>query len=140
MDDKEIRKFRPVFVSANLENKKKLVQGLTEDRVKLIKELKKYRNALSPFLINVLQTNLDEWEIEIHDWQEEIKKKKKRKRAFKCSQFVDKRGSEFINSEPLLRFPLNFRPRLRDWGCASHSFRPLLDIAMSKWLSPSNYR
>ncbi|MDM5214287.1 hypothetical protein QUF94_23175 [Peribacillus sp. NJ4] len=134
MDDKEIRKFRPVFVYANWENKKKLVQGLTEDRVKLIKELKKYRNALSPFLINVLQTNIDQWEMEIYDWQEQ------RKRAFKCSQFVDKRGSEFINSEPLLRFPLNFRPRLRDWGSASHSFRPLLDIAMTNWLSSSNYR
>ncbi|WP_375088008.1 hypothetical protein ACDZ29_14205 [Peribacillus sp. RS7] len=82
MDDKEIRKFRPVFVYANLENKKKLVQGLTEDRVKLIQELKKYRNVLSPFLINVLQTNLDEWEIEIHDWQEEIKKKEKEKESF----------------------------------------------------------
>jgi len=53
MDDKEIRKFRPVFVYANLENKKKIVQGLTEDRVKLIQELKKYRNVLSPFLMNV---------------------------------------------------------------------------------------
>lgn len=40
MDDKEIRKFRPVFVYANLENKKKLVQGLTENRVKLIQEQK----------------------------------------------------------------------------------------------------
>ncbi|WP_268572468.1 hypothetical protein [Peribacillus frigoritolerans] len=39
MDDNEIRKFRPVFVYANLESKKKLVQGLTEDRVKLIQEL-----------------------------------------------------------------------------------------------------
>lgn len=38
MDDNEIRKFRPVFY-ANLESKKKLVQGLTEDRVKLIQEL-----------------------------------------------------------------------------------------------------
>lgn len=33
MHDNEIRKFRSVFVYANLENKKKLVQGLTEDRV-----------------------------------------------------------------------------------------------------------
>lgn len=74
MDDNEMRKFRPVFVYANLESKKKLVQGLTEDRGKLIQELEKYRNVLSPFLINVLQTNIDQWEIEIHDWQEEIKK------------------------------------------------------------------
>ncbi|MDM5219588.1 hypothetical protein QUF86_01990 [Peribacillus sp. NJ11] len=82
MDDKEIRKFRPVFVYTNLENKKKLVQGLTEDRVKLIKELKKYRNALSPFLINVLQTNIDQWEMEIYDWQEEIKKIEAEKESF----------------------------------------------------------
>lgn len=82
MDDKEIRKFRPVFVYANWENKKKLVQGLTEDRVKLIKELKKYRNALSPFLINVLQTNIDQWEMEIYDWQEEIKKIEAEKESF----------------------------------------------------------
>ncbi|MFY0779426.1 hypothetical protein AB1K18_03785 [Peribacillus simplex] len=82
MDDIEIRKFRPVFVYANLENKKKLVQGLTEDRVKLIKELKKYRNALSPFLINVLQTNIDQWEMEIYDWQEEIKKIEAEKESF----------------------------------------------------------
>ncbi|MFJ7310198.1 hypothetical protein [Peribacillus frigoritolerans] len=45
MDDNELRKFRPVFVYANLENKIKLVQGLTEDRMKLIQELKKYRNV-----------------------------------------------------------------------------------------------
>lgn len=74
MDDNELRKFRPVFVYANWENKKKLVQGLNGDRVKLIQELKKYRNVLSPFLINVLQTNIDQWEIEIHDWEEEKKK------------------------------------------------------------------
>ncbi|MDM5310899.1 hypothetical protein [Peribacillus frigoritolerans] len=74
IDDNELRKSRPVFVYANLENKKKSVQGLTEDRVKLIQELKKYRNVLSSFLINVLQTNIDQWEIEIHDWEEEIKK------------------------------------------------------------------
>ncbi|UZD47612.1 hypothetical protein [Peribacillus frigoritolerans] len=74
IDVNELRKSRPVFVYANLENKKKSVQGLTEDRVKLIQELKKYRNVLSPFLINVLQTNIDQWEIEIHDWEEEIKK------------------------------------------------------------------
>ncbi|MFE4707848.1 hypothetical protein [Peribacillus simplex] len=82
MHDNEIRKFRPVFVYANLENKKKLVQGLTEDRVKLIQELEKYRNVLSPFLINVLQTNIDQWEIEIHDWQEEIKKIEAEKESF----------------------------------------------------------
>ncbi len=35
MIKEEIRKFRPVFVYANLENKKKLVHGLTEDRDKL---------------------------------------------------------------------------------------------------------
>ncbi|MGG4200595.1 hypothetical protein [Peribacillus frigoritolerans] len=61
---------------------KKLVQGLTEDRVKLIQELEKYRNVLSPFLINVLQTNLDQWEIEIHDWQEEIIKIEAEKESF----------------------------------------------------------
>jgi hypothetical protein len=44
----EILKFRPVFIYANWENKKKSVQGLTEGRVKLIQELKKYRNVLSP--------------------------------------------------------------------------------------------
>jgi hypothetical protein len=82
MDDNELRKFRPVFVYANLENKKKLVQGLTEDRVKLMQELKKYRNVLSPFLINVLQTNIDQWEIEIHDWQEEINKMEEEKESF----------------------------------------------------------
>lgn len=82
MDDNELRKFRPVFVYANLENKKKLVLGLTEDRVKLIQELKKYRNVLSPFLINVLQTNIDQWEIEIHDWQEEINKIEEEKKSF----------------------------------------------------------
>ncbi|MGG1484253.1 hypothetical protein ABEI56_09310 [Peribacillus castrilensis] len=82
MDDNEIRKFRPVFVYANLENKKKLVQGLTEDRVTLIQELEKYRNVLSPFLINVLQTNIDQWEIEIHDWEEEIKKIEAEKESF----------------------------------------------------------
>lgn len=53
---------------------KKLVQGLTEDRVKLMQGLEKYRNVLSSFLINVLQTNIDQWELEIHDWEEEIKK------------------------------------------------------------------
>ncbi|WP_230163104.1 hypothetical protein, partial [Peribacillus simplex] len=82
MHDNEIRKFRPVFVYANLENKKKLVQGLTEDRMKLIEELEKYRNVLSPFLINVLQTTIDQWEIEIHDWQEEIKKIEEEKESF----------------------------------------------------------
>ncbi|MFJ7470950.1 hypothetical protein ACIQWI_20635 [Peribacillus frigoritolerans] len=82
MDDNELRKFRPVFVYANLENKKKLVQGLTEDRLKLMQELKKYRNVLSPFLINVLQTNLDQWEIEIHDWQEEINQMEAEKESF----------------------------------------------------------
>ena len=35
------------------------------------------------------------------------------------SQFVDKRGSELKNSEPLLKFPLNFRLKLRDWGSTS---------------------
>ncbi|WP_148358868.1 hypothetical protein [Peribacillus simplex] len=59
-----------------------LVQGLTEDRMKLIEELEKYRNVLSPFLINVLQTNIDQWEIEIHDWQEEIKKIEEEKESF----------------------------------------------------------
>jgi hypothetical protein len=34
-------------------------------------------------------------------------------------QFVDKRGSELKNSEPLLKFPLNFRLKLRDWGSTS---------------------
>ncbi|WP_144550560.1 hypothetical protein [Peribacillus simplex] len=61
---------------------KKLVQGLTEDRVKLIQEFEKYRNSLSPFLINVLQTNIDQWEIEIHDWQEEIKNIEEEKESF----------------------------------------------------------
>ncbi|MCK1993912.1 hypothetical protein [Peribacillus muralis] len=74
MVDIEIRKFRPVFVYANLENKKRLVQGLTEDRDRLITELNNYSNALSPFLINVLQSNIDQWNIEIYDWQEEINK------------------------------------------------------------------
>ncbi|MFD9628087.1 hypothetical protein [Peribacillus muralis] len=74
MDENEIRKFRPVFVYANLENKKRLVQGLTEDRDRLIIELKNYSNALSPFLINVLKSNIDQWNIEIYDWQEEINK------------------------------------------------------------------
>ncbi|MEP9407456.1 hypothetical protein ABKP09_14140 [Peribacillus frigoritolerans] len=82
MDDNELRKSRPVFVYANLENKKKSVQGLTEDRVKLIQELKKYRNVLSPFLIDVLQTNIDQWEIEIHDWQVEINKIEEEKESF----------------------------------------------------------
>jgi hypothetical protein len=36
------------------------------------------------------------------------------------SQFVDKRGSELKNSEPLLKFPLNFRLKLRDWGSTAH--------------------
>ncbi|MEV5115099.1 hypothetical protein [Peribacillus frigoritolerans] len=63
-----------------MESKKKLVQGLTKDRVKLIQELEKYRNVLSPFLINVLQTNIDQREIEIHDWQEEINKNRSRER------------------------------------------------------------
>ncbi len=35
------------------------------------------------------------------------------------SQFVDKRGSELKKSEPLLKFPLNFRLKLRDWGSTS---------------------
>ncbi|MGE6379248.1 hypothetical protein [Peribacillus muralis] len=74
MDENEIRKFRPVFSYANLENKKKLVRGVTEDRDKLIIELNNFRNVLSPFLINVLQANLDQWGVEIYDWQEEINK------------------------------------------------------------------
>lgn len=65
-----------------MENKKKLVQGLTEDRVKLMQEPEKYRNVLSPFLINVLQTNIDQWEIEIHDWEEEITKIEAEKESF----------------------------------------------------------
>ncbi|MCU6603208.1 hypothetical protein OCO53_22470 [Peribacillus frigoritolerans] len=48
----------------------------------MIQELKKYRNALSPFLINVLQTNIDQWEIEIHDWEEEINKIEEEKESF----------------------------------------------------------
>ncbi|PRA94074.1 hypothetical protein CQ056_07025 [Peribacillus simplex] len=35
------------------------------------------------------------------------------------AQFVDKRGSELKNSEPLLKFPLNFRLKFRDWGSTS---------------------
>ncbi|WP_185150858.1 hypothetical protein [Peribacillus simplex] len=58
------------------------MQGLTEDRVKLLQELEKYRNIISPFLINVLQTNIDQWEIEIHDWQEEIKNIEEEKESF----------------------------------------------------------
>ncbi|MFJ7941212.1 hypothetical protein ACIQYG_22380 [Peribacillus sp. NPDC096622] len=50
--------------------------------MKLIQELKKYRNVLSPFLMNVLQTNIDQWEIEIHDWQEEINKIEEGKEYF----------------------------------------------------------
>lgn len=50
--------------------------------MKLIQELEKYRNALSPFLINVLQTNIDQWETEIHDWQEEINKIEAGKESF----------------------------------------------------------
>lgn len=69
--------------------------------MKLIQELEKYRNVLSPFLINVLQTNIDQREIEIHDRQEENNKIEVEKRAFKCSRFTGKRGSELINSEPL---------------------------------------
>ncbi|WP_249599518.1 hypothetical protein [Peribacillus frigoritolerans] len=65
-----------------MESKKKLVQGLTEDRVKLIQELEKYRNVLSPFLINVLQTNIDQREIEIHDRQEENNKIEVEKESF----------------------------------------------------------
>lgn len=58
------------------------MQGLPEDRVKLIQELEKYRNVLSPFLINVLQTNIDQREIGIHDWQEEINKIEAEKESF----------------------------------------------------------
>ncbi|MEY8754007.1 hypothetical protein AB9M93_05440 [Peribacillus frigoritolerans] len=50
--------------------------------MKLIQELEKYRNVLPPFLINVLQTNIDQWEIEIHDWEEEIKKIEAEKESF----------------------------------------------------------
>ncbi|MEI2470423.1 hypothetical protein V8V75_12745 [Peribacillus frigoritolerans] len=48
----------------------------------MIQELEKYRNALSPFLINVLQTNINQWETEIHDWNEEIKKIEAGKESF----------------------------------------------------------
>ncbi|MEB2490898.1 hypothetical protein SOP93_06900 [Peribacillus frigoritolerans] len=48
----------------------------------MIQELEKYRNVLSPFLINVLQTNIDQREIEIHDWQEEINKIEAEKESF----------------------------------------------------------
>ncbi|WP_176474413.1 hypothetical protein [Peribacillus simplex] len=48
----------------------------------MIQELEKYRNVLSPFLINVLQTNIDQREIGIHDWQEEINKIEAEKESF----------------------------------------------------------
>ncbi|TWE04388.1 hypothetical protein FB545_1483 [Peribacillus frigoritolerans] len=54
------------------------------------------------------------------------------------SQFVDKRGSELKNCEPLLKFPLNFRLKLRDWGSTSPHVRPFLDLAMSNWPSSLN--
>lgn len=50
--------------------------------MKLIQELEKYRNVLSPFLINVLQTNIDQREIEIHDRQEEFNKIEVEKESF----------------------------------------------------------
>ncbi|WP_249597541.1 hypothetical protein [Peribacillus frigoritolerans] len=48
----------------------------------MIQELEKYRNVLSPFLINVLQTNIDQREIEIHDRQEENNKIEVEKESF----------------------------------------------------------
>ncbi|WP_156775676.1 hypothetical protein [Peribacillus muralis] len=89
MDENEIRIFRPVFVYANLEKKKRLVRGVTEDRDRLIIELKNYSNALSPFLINVLKSNIDQWNIEIYDWQEEINKIEEVRSGSNHSLFVD---------------------------------------------------
>ncbi|CAH0135228.1 hypothetical protein [Peribacillus simplex] len=61
---------------------RKKILGLTENRAKPIRKLGKYRNVLSPFLINDLQTNIDQWEMEIHDWEEELKKSEKEKESF----------------------------------------------------------